>query len=93
MVWFVLMLIGLGLVTGFVARWILPGPDPIGPGRTLVIGLLGSLVGGSIGFLLWGGDTDQVDAWVAAVLGALSGSVGLLLLDNFFTGRKNQLTL
>lgn len=53
----------LGLVAGAIAKWIHPGPDPAGWIATLVIGVVGALVGGFIarglglaaasGFNLW----------------------------------------
>jgi uncharacterized membrane protein YeaQ/YmgE (transglycosylase-associated protein family) len=35
-----------GLIVGGLARLALPGPDPMGLGRTIAIGLAGSFVGG-----------------------------------------------
>jgi uncharacterized membrane protein YeaQ/YmgE (transglycosylase-associated protein family) len=36
----------IGLVVGAVARLLLPGPDPIGIGMTIGVGVLGSLCAG-----------------------------------------------
>jgi uncharacterized membrane protein YeaQ/YmgE (transglycosylase-associated protein family) len=46
----VLALIGLGI--GALARWLLPGPDPMSPLATMGYGLGGSFVGGLIGRVL-----------------------------------------
>jgi uncharacterized membrane protein YeaQ/YmgE (transglycosylase-associated protein family) len=46
----VLALIGLGI--GALARWLLPGPDPMSPLATMGYGLGGSFVGGFIGRVL-----------------------------------------
>src|SRR5262245_5681355 len=46
MLWFILGLLLIGLVAGFVARAVVPGPDPMGVGGTLLLGLIGSFVGG-----------------------------------------------
>src|SRR3989442_13970773 len=35
----------IGLVAGFIARFLVPGPDPMGWLGTLVLGLIGSFVG------------------------------------------------
>jgi uncharacterized membrane protein YeaQ/YmgE (transglycosylase-associated protein family) len=35
-----------GLIVGGLARLALPGPDPMGLGKTIAIGLAGSFVGG-----------------------------------------------
>jgi uncharacterized membrane protein YeaQ/YmgE (transglycosylase-associated protein family) len=92
MVGFILTLLVIGLVVGFLARWIVPGPDPISLARTVVIGLAGSVVGGLVGFWVFGADTTQSDDWVAGVLGALTGTVLLLMVDNYVSGRKDQIT-
>lgn len=46
----VLLLIGAlsGLLVGALARWALPGPDPMGWGRTILYGIGGSFIGGII---------------------------------------------
>lgn len=44
-----LYVIGIGLLVGVVARILLPGVDSIGWFGTLVVGILGSLLGGWIG--------------------------------------------
>lgn len=36
----------LGLIVGAVARLLLPGPDPIGIGMTILVGLLGAYSAG-----------------------------------------------
>ena len=50
----VLLVVGAvsGLVVGALARFLLPGPDPMGWGRTMLYGIGGSFVGGLIGRLL-----------------------------------------
>lgn len=92
MVGFIVTLVAIGVVLGFLARWIVPGPDPISPARTVVIGLVGSLVGGLLAFWVFGSDTSRADDWVAGILGALTVTVLLLMADNYVTGRKDQIT-
>lgn len=41
-----------GLIIGALARWILPGPDPMSYPRTILYGLGGSITGGIVGRLL-----------------------------------------
>jgi len=47
---FLIVLAVLGLVVGSLARLLLPGPDPMGAGMTIVVGLLGSF---SAGLFSW----------------------------------------
>ena len=43
-----------GLVVGALARLALPGPDPMGIGMTILIGIAGTFIGGLIMALLFG---------------------------------------
>ena len=51
---FLISLAVLGLVIGALARLALPGPDPMGIGMTIAIGLAGSFIGGIITSLISG---------------------------------------
>ena len=44
----IIVLILLGLVIGGLARLALPGPDPMGVGTTILVGIAGSLASGLI---------------------------------------------
>ena len=62
----------IGLVAGAIARWIMPGADPMGWLGTMVLGIVGSLVGGTILNLVTGGGMELSAAGiVGSVLGAL----------------------
>jgi uncharacterized membrane protein YeaQ/YmgE (transglycosylase-associated protein family) len=41
-----------GLIIGALARWLLPGPDPMSYVRTMLYGWGGSITGGLVGWLL-----------------------------------------
>ncbi len=43
---FLILLALVGLVVGALARLLLPGPDPMGIGGTILLGLAGSFVAG-----------------------------------------------
>jgi uncharacterized membrane protein YeaQ/YmgE (transglycosylase-associated protein family) len=60
-----------GLIVGVVAKLIMPGPDPGGMVVTILLGIVGALIGGFIGRLLgWYGEGDPV-GFIMAVLGAI----------------------
>ena len=69
----VLVVAIVGLIVGALARLAVPGPDPMSIWRTIVLGILGSLVGGVfaalLGFEAGGG-----------ILFAVIGGVLLLIL-------------
>jgi uncharacterized membrane protein YeaQ/YmgE (transglycosylase-associated protein family) len=47
---FLILLAVVGLVVGALARLLVPGPDPMGVGMTILVGLLGSF---SAGLFSW----------------------------------------
>ena len=64
----VLMMAMLGAVIGGLARLALPGPDPMGLGQTIAIGIVGSMLAGLVVGLLSGGRAEV--GMVGSVLGA-----------------------
>ena len=50
----ILSLVVVGLIVGAVARVLLPGPDPLGIGMTILLGLGGSFIGYYLGFFILG---------------------------------------
>ena len=67
-----------GLIIGFLARLILPGRQRIGLLMTLLLGVVGSLIGGTIANLLAAGSIWELNfiGFVAAV----AASVALLAI-------------
>jgi len=77
----------LGLLAGLIARAILPGHDSVGIIVTLLIGVVGAIVGGLIAELLgWGGlgDFFEVRTWIIAIAGSV---VLLAILRSARSGR------
>ena len=54
MIFSILSLLLVGLLVGAVARVLLPGPDPLGIGMTILLGLAGSFIGFFLGFFILG---------------------------------------
>ena len=46
----------VGLLAGAFARLLIPGRQPMGLLMTMVLGLIGSFVGGGISYLIYGND-------------------------------------
>ena len=55
MLFFLILLVITGLIVGALGRLAIPGPDPMGIGMTILVGIGGSLIAGLIGRLLFGG--------------------------------------
>jgi len=74
-----------GLIVGFLARVLVPGPDPMGWLGTIVLGIVGSLVGGFLANLLFNG---QAIVQPAGWLGSILGAVIVLLIWRQMQGRS-----
>jgi uncharacterized membrane protein YeaQ/YmgE (transglycosylase-associated protein family) len=67
----------LGILAGYIAKALMPGPDPGGFFVTILLGLAGSLVGFFVFTELLGiGDTDIFD--LGGLIGAIIGTMILL---------------
>ncbi|MFB9691220.1 GlsB/YeaQ/YmgE family stress response membrane protein [Amycolatopsis plumensis] len=87
MLWTILGWILFGLIAGFIARALVPGKDDIGLLRTIVLGIVGSVVGGFLfGLLTVGIRGFQPAGWIGSVIGA----VIVLVIYNKVTGRKTR---
>ncbi|QDV64067.1 GlsB/YeaQ/YmgE family stress response membrane protein [Crateriforma conspicua] len=60
-----------GLIIGAIARLVVPGRQDIGMLRTMLLGIVGSFVGGFGGWLLFGGSPLQASGWIGSILGAV----------------------
>ncbi|MFB9691340.1 GlsB/YeaQ/YmgE family stress response membrane protein [Amycolatopsis plumensis] len=87
MLWTILGWILFGLIAGFIARALVPGKDDIGLLRTIVLGVVGSVVGGLLfGLLTVGIRGFQPAGWIGSIIGA----VIVLVIYNKVTGRKTR---
>jgi uncharacterized membrane protein YeaQ/YmgE (transglycosylase-associated protein family) len=78
----ILLYILIGLVVGLLARLLVPGRDPFGFLGTLVIGIIGAVIGGWLAGNVFE-ETEGVD-WIASILVA----VVLVLLARTLSGRR-----
>jgi uncharacterized membrane protein YeaQ/YmgE (transglycosylase-associated protein family) len=61
-----------GLIAGAIARMLHPGPDPMGWGMTMLLGVVGSLVGGAIAYVLrLGVSPYEPGGWIMSIIGAI----------------------
>ena len=77
----ILSWIVMGLIVGFLAKFIMPGKDPGGIIITVLIGIGGAFVGGFIGSLLGLGTVTGFN--IGSFLLAIGGAVLLLILYRF----------
>ena len=72
----------VGLMAGYIARALVPGPDPLSLVGTLVLGVVGSYVGGFV-FALFG-DSEILDFNTTKLFGSVIGAIIALLLYRRF---------
>lgn len=61
-----------GLVAGAIARFLHPGFDRMGMGGTILLGIVGSLLGGGIAYMLHLGVSPyQPGGWIMSIIGAI----------------------
>ena len=92
MLGFILFLLVIGLIGGFVARALVPGHDALSFGGTLLLGIVGSFVGGFLGYLLFHNDADDGSFQASGIIGSIIGSIIALLVYRAATGRRSART-
>ena len=88
----IVYLLIVGAVAGFLARFLVPGRDPMSVGTTIVLGIVGSFVGGFLGYLITGKDFEDGALQPAGIIGSIIGAVLALLVYNMATNRRGVRT-
>lgn len=85
MLGFIIGLIIVGLIAGFVARALVPGDDSMGIGATILLGIVGSFVGGFLADVLFRSDGEDVGLGPSGIIGSIIGAIIVLLVFNAVT--------
>ena len=85
MVGFIITMLVIGAIAGYVARLLVPGPDPMGVVRTILLGIVGSFIGGFLGYVLFDKDIGEGALQASGVIGSIIGAVVALLIHNAVT--------
>lgn len=80
--------IGMGLLAGAIGKFLLPGKDPGGCILTIVIGVVGALLGGFVSTYLGFGGLSGFD--VRSLVIATFGAVILLVVMRLFQGKDKR---
>lgn len=80
MLTFIIVLILVGLVAGAVARLVVPGRDPMGILGTILLGIVGSFVGGFIWNLIQFHKLAPHKFHLAGIIGSILGAIVVLLV-------------
>ena len=80
MLTFIITMIIVGAIAGFLARALVPGDDSMSIVATIVLGIVGSLIGGFLGYVLFGKDISEGALQPAGIIGSILGAIIALLV-------------
>jgi uncharacterized membrane protein YeaQ/YmgE (transglycosylase-associated protein family) len=80
----ILLMIIFGLVVGVIAKLLMPGRDPGGMIVTIILGVLGSLLGGFLFNAMGIGSGERYAGFIGSIIGALI----LLFVYRLIAGRR-----
>ena len=86
----IISIIVIGLIAGALARLIVPGKQSMGIGMTILLGIIGSFVGGFLGFFLFGADAQDGFFQPAGIIGSIIGAILVLLIWGAVSGRRSR---
>jgi uncharacterized membrane protein YeaQ/YmgE (transglycosylase-associated protein family) len=78
----------LGLIVGALAKWIMPGKDPGGIIVTIIIGVVGAIIGGFLSSLAGLGTVTGLNP--SSIIIALVGALILLWLYRLIKGKTGK---
>ena len=76
----IITLLIVGLIAGALARLLVPGRDPMGIGATILLGIVGSFIGGFLGYVIFHKDSSDGFFQPAGLVGSIIGAVIALLV-------------
>ena len=82
----ILSWIVMGLIAGAIGKFLMPGDDPGGFIVTIIIGIVGAVIGGFIATALGLGEVDGFN--FRSLLIAVGGSIVLLVVWRTVKGRR-----
>jgi len=78
----------IGAIAGFVARALVPGKDGMSVPATILLGIVGSFVGGLLASLIFGSGDGESFLQPSGLIGSVIGAIIALVIYNAVTGRK-----
>ena len=76
----IVSIIVIGLIAGAVARLVVPGRQNLSIPLTILLGIIGSFVGGFLGYLIFHKDASDGILQPAGIIGSVIGAVVALLI-------------
>ncbi|HKV21240.1 MAG TPA: GlsB/YeaQ/YmgE family stress response membrane protein [Mycobacterium sp.] len=88
----IITMIVVGLIAGALARLLVPGKQSMSILTTMVLGIVGSFVGGFLGYLLFHKDASEGFFQPSGLIGSVIGAVIVLLIWTRVGGRNSVRT-
>ena len=76
----IISIIVIGLIAGALARLVVPGRQGLSVPMTILLGIVGSFVGGFLGYLLFHKDAGNGFLQPAGIVGSIIGAIIVLLI-------------
>ncbi len=76
----IISLIVIGLIAGAVARLVVPGKQNLSIPMTILLGIVGSFVGGFLGYLIFHHDASSGFFQPAGIIGSIIGAIIVLVI-------------
>jgi uncharacterized membrane protein YeaQ/YmgE (transglycosylase-associated protein family) len=78
----------IGLIAGALARLIMPGRDAMGIVATILLGIVGSILGGLVSWAIWGAETEGGGFRPAGLLLSILGAILVLWIYRMMRSRS-----
>jgi uncharacterized membrane protein YeaQ/YmgE (transglycosylase-associated protein family) len=85
---FIISLLVIGLIAGFLARALVPGRQHMSFIATIILGIIGSFVGGFLGYLIFHHNAAGGFFQPSGIIGAVIGAIIVLLIWTAARGRR-----
>ncbi len=87
---FLVALVVLGGIIGAIARLLVPGRDPMGIGGTILLGIVGSFVGGFLADVVARPENENPGLNTVGWIGSIVGAIVVLLIYRAVSGRGRR---
>lgn len=89
MIGLIISILVIGLIAGALARLLVPGKQNLSVPMTIVLGVVGSFVGGLLGYLLFSKDSAEGFFQPSGIIGSVIGAVVVLVIWMRVGGRNS----
>lgn len=88
MIGFIISMIVVGLIAGAIGRLVVSGTSGMSIPLTILLGIIGSFVGGFLGYVLFGKDAGAGALQPAGLIGSIIGAIIVVFIYVRVSGRK-----